>query len=792
MTSSGAERRGESSATPAAGGPGAAWPAMVVVGLVTASAIWAVLAYRAVPPLLGGSGQLAPWVRWGAAPALASVVLLLVLFLRLLRSTERARDALAASQAEGRAGRLDRVRLDRLHSALREVNRAVGRTAGRADLFNQVCRLLVETGGFRTAWIAWHDPESERLLPVAQEGADVEYVRRLVVHADGRPEGQGPSGIAFRAGEPCICRDALVDPLLELWRDAVRQSGFRASASIPIPVEGTVRGVLNVYSAEVDPFGPVELRLLDQVAEDLSSGLVRLDRDEAHRQAEDRAEAERRFSEMMIQSMPGVLYMYDTQGRFLRWNRNLEETTGYEAEELAEMHPLQLFAPEDRGRVGERIEEVFRSGNSSVEAPFLSRDGRRTPHFFTGRLVSFGGEQCLVGVGIDVSDRVRAEEERREAEARFRTTLDNVLEGCQVIGSDWTYLYLNRAAAVHNRRPNEELLGRRMTEVWPGIEASPVFRLLARCMEEGIALHEETEFHFPDGTSGWFDVRAQPVPEGIFVLSIDISERHAAEAALRRLNETLEETVQERTGELQEALVRAESADRAKSAFLAAMSHELRTPLNSIIGFTGIVLQGLAGPLTEEQTRQLGMVRSSSRHLLDLINDLLDLSKIEAEQLGVRREELDVEELVNHVAATVRPLAEARGLELEVEVPPEAGRILGDRRRVQQVLLNLVNNGIKFTDTGGVTVRVERGDGQVRLQVRDTGIGIREEDLGLLFQPFSQIDSGLARQHEGTGLGLAICRRLARLMGGDVVAHSEWGRGSEFVVILPADPGGGT
>ncbi len=229
----------------------------------------------------------------------------------------------------------------------------------------------------------------------------------------------------------------------------------------------------------------------------------------------------------------------------------------------------------------------------------------------------------------------------------------------------------------------------------------------------------------------------------------------------------------------------AQEADHVKSAFLASMSHELRTPLNSIIGFTGIILQGLAGPLNPEQEKQLSMVRDSSHHLLDLINDVLDISKIEAGQLETICETFDMREAIAKVARTLTPMAERKGLGLVVEVSPPVGQISSDRRRVEQILINLVNNAIKFTDQGEVRIECQISGNWMVTRVVDTGIGIKPDDIGKLFEPFRQIDAGLARQREGTGLGLSICRRLVEMLGGTVSVESEWGVGSTFAFTLP-------
>ncbi|RXZ38995.1 hypothetical protein D9O50_01710 [Oxalobacteraceae bacterium CAVE-383] len=269
------------------------------------------------------------------------------------------------------------------------------------------------------------------------------------------------------------------------------------------------------------------------------------------------------------------------------------------------------------------------------------------------------------------------------------------------------------------------------------------------------------------------------------VLRFDIERRTEAENALKIAN-----------AKLALATERAQHADNSKSAFLATMSHELRTPLNSIIGFSGVLLQELAGPLNAEQKKQLGMVRDSSRHLLALVNDVLDISKVEAGQLRIQHQTFNIREAIDRSVALVTPLANKKQLALKMLIDNDLGQIITDRRRVEQVLINLLTNAIKFTEQGGVTLHAETLDAYlapgtdapqpaVRIRVVDTGIGIDEADLPDLFQPFRQIEDGLARQHEGTGLGLAISDRLLHLMGGQITVASKKAEGSTFTVIVP-------
>ncbi len=698
------------------------------------------------------------------------------------------------------------ARLSRLYSALSHMNQAIVVTPERDALFRKVCQVLVEHGGFHLAWIGWEEPATRRLRPVAVWGDENDYIAHIEVYTDERPEGRGPTGTAFRENRACICNDLLAEPAAQPWRAEMERRGLRASAALPIRCEGRPAGTLNVYADEPGFFRDKETALLAEAAGDLSFALENFAREERRRRAEETVRQERDFSETLIRSLPGVLYLYDEAGRFLRWNENFERVTGYTGAELAAMHPLDFFAGREKERVAARIGEVFTRGESSVEALFRAKDGRETPYYFTGVATDFGGRRCLFGVGIDISARRQAEAARGASEARYRTLFEQAPDGILIAAPGGVYVDANASVCRMLGYTREELVGRAGADIVAPDEAVHLEAALDAITGRR-GHHREWRFRRKDGTVFPVEVMATLMPDGNLLAMIrDITERKAAEDALRRsegelreLNERLEQRVAERTAEMQAAVERAEAADRIKSAFLATMSHELRTPLNSIIGFTGIILQGLAGPLNAEQTKQLGMVRGSARHLLELINDVLDISKIEAEQLTVAAAPFDLAESCARVAATVRPQAQRKGLEFTTVLAPDLGAVTGDRRRVEQILLNLLNNAVKFTDGGRVTLAADALAAHrfapdappvaaVRIRVTDTGIGIRPADLGTLFQPFRQVDSGLARQHEGTGLGLAICRRLATLMGGDVAVASEWGRGSEFTVTLPRQP----
>ncbi len=277
-----------------------------------------------------------------------------------------------------------------------------------------------------------------------------------------------------------------------------------------------------------------------------------------------------------------------------------------------------------------------------------------------------------------------------------------------------------------------------------------------------------------DGTEFPVEISLSPIvtSEGKFVASAirDVTERRAFERRLQDLNAELEE------------------ANRAKDQFLASMSHELRTPLNAVIGFTGTLLMKLPGPLNDEQERQLGIVQWSARHLLSLINDVLDLAKIHSGKREVVFESVPIAQVVADVAASHASLAAEKGLELTTLVAPDCEFVVTDRRSLRQILLNLTNNAIKFTQHGSVRidVRAATRDGQpsVAMSVSDTGIGIKPEDQARLFGAFEQFDFSHLGQFDGSGLGLHLCRNLTEMLGGELSVTSRYGEGSTFTLTL--------
>lgn len=292
---------------------------------------------------------------------------------------------------------------------------------------------------------------------------------------------------------------------------------------------------------------------------------------------------------------------------------------------------------------------------------------------------------------------------------------------------------------------------------------------------------------------------SEPLPKELLNLYLAVTgligttiTKLASEEELRKHREHLEDLVEERTSELEEKAIELEKvnihldkASRAKSEFLANMSHELRTPLNSIIGFTKLILDGLDGEINKEQCQDLEIVHTSSQHLLKLINDLLNLSKIEAGKVELNYQEFPLSDLLSEILPGIEHLAKEKGLTLECSTATGIESLYGDKIRIKQVLINLLGNAIKFTNKGGVSLMVSKRNTDVIFSVTDTGIGIKKDNLEIIFNGFQQVGPAQIAGYEGTGLGLTISKQFVQMHGGRIWVESKLGKGSTFTFTLP-------
>jgi signal transduction histidine kinase len=382
-----------------------------------------------------------------------------------------------------------------------------------------------------------------------------------------------------------------------------------------------------------------------------------------------------------------------------------------------------------------------------------------------------------ISVVTDITPVVEAEAEAMRRAAMLDTMLEHIRHGICLFDQDRRVLAANRVAA--------QLLGHPPELLQPGRTEQELVQALVERGEYGPGTAGEaaarddltrdrsvSTIHWrtrPDGRV--LEVRSDPTPDGGFVVTYtDVTEQKQAEAALRR------------------AAAEAEAASRAKSQFLATMSHELRTPLNAVIGFSEALIHEAARPDPKRVEEYASAINEAGRHLLSLINDILDVARIEAGRMELAEDRVDLARLAQTTLRLLDPAARTASVALELAVPNDLPAVRGDERRLRQILLNLVSNAVKFTGAGGsvrVAARLDQ-DGGIELRVIDTGIGIAEQDLERVFQPFVQLDSSLSRRYQGSGLGLFLSRALAQAHGGSLHLESTPGRGTTAVLRLPA------
>ena len=476
---------------------------------------------------------------------------------------------------------------------------------------------------------------------------------------------------------------------------------------------------------------------------------------------------------LVVEQAPDAILLLDAQGAVRDWNAAAHRLLGLPPAAPSTQHLADL--------IGESAHALLADGCDLEHHVFIGRraDGTRM-HLNLSLRVQRNGHGGVDGHVCALRDATAAmvAQDRERVHARYRGLFASLPDAIVVVNDSGRIVHANAQAEALFGRVDADLVGEPVECLLPP-------RLRAQ--------------HLPQRNSYLFQPGLRPMGRGLelFGLRADGSEfpveislgpieldgRRLVISAIRDISErkAIEHTLQLKNIEL-------ERANRAKDRFLATMSHELRTPLNAILGFTGLMLMRLPGPLTETQERQLTHVQNSGRHLLALINDLLDLARIESGHTDLAIEDVDVIAVFDEVAATLRPTAEARGLSLAVEPAAQLPLARADRRALRQAALNLVGNAVKFTALGGVRVRAETAEREGRpmlaVAVIDTGVGIGADDQARLFQAFVQVGDRTLRE-QGTGLGLHLSLKLMEQMGGTLTLQSEPGVGSTFTLWLP-------
>lgn len=572
---------------------------------------------------------------------------------------------------------------------------------------------------------------------------------------------------------------------------------------------------------------------------------------------EDRLREQQRITENMIMGSAIATFVLDAEHKVLIWNKACEELTGVPAAEMAgTSNQWKPFYDYDRpvladivlGRQPERLALLY----SDVSASELLPEGLHAEDWFKdlngkARYVVFDAAPIRDSAGAviaaietlqDITERKTLEEKIYRSQQDWEHTFNSITDMVTVHDKDYNIILANKAAEkILNLPMLEKMKDRKCFAYYHGTDHAPEGCPSCGCLQTGASASFEL---FEPHLNMFIEIRAIPRFDseksliGLIHVVRDITERKQLERQIKMHTEHLETVVQERTRALEDAnrelrtvnrelVLRREEADaasRSKTDFLANMSHELRTPLNAIMGFSEIMLMGMAGPISEKQKEFLGDISKSGSHLLSLINDILDLSKVEAGKVEPDLGQVIISNLISGSLMMLKEKALKHAIKIESIIDPAATDIIGDQRMLKQVLVNLLSNALKFTPDGGsVSVQARmlnsselpltpalsptgRGGADdihselhtphsaphgnfIEVSVSDTGVGITPEHQQKLFQPFQQIDSRLTRKHAGTGLGLSLCRRFVELHGGRIWVESEPGKGSTFRFVVP-------
>ncbi len=496
---------------------------------------------------------------------------------------------------------------------------------------------------------------------------------------------------------------------------------------------------------------------------------------------EDQLHEQQNYNRSLIESNIYALLIVDPHWVITDVNEQTARLTGYNRKQLIGSPFVDYFTDPDRAKAGAKT--TFDEGViTNYELVVRSKSGKKVSVSLNAAVLrdTAGVIVGILAAAREITEQKKIEQALRDQQIYTRSLIESNIDAIMTTDTLGIITDVNRQMCDVTGRTHEELVGTPFKQYFTDVQLAEdgIRKVLA---EDRVTNYELT-IQGKDGKPTLVSYNAATFKSadgrlrGVFAAARDITDQKRLEEQLRNKNE-----------ELQEKNSRVQEATRLKSEFLANMSHELRTPLNGVIGFAELMHDEKVGPISPNHKEYLGDILTSSRHLLQLINDILDLAKVESGKMEFHPESLDMEKIVNEVRDVIRTLAATKQIRIETYIDPQLGKVVVDPGKLKQILYNYLSNAIKFTPDGGsVSIRValEEND-YIRLEVEDSGIGIKPEDVARLFIEFQQLDASVAKKYQGTGLGLALTRRIVEAQGGKVGVRSKSGKGSIFYATFP-------
>ena len=729
----------------------------------------------------------------------------------------------------------------RLYAVLSQINQAIVRIREQDELFRTICQVAIEFGRFRMAWVGLTDEANDRIKPVTHAGHEDGYLRQIHITTGDSPTGKGPIGSAIRAGQVVTCYDIATEPHMLPWREEALKRGYKSSAAVPFRCKKKLVGTLNLYSTETGFFTVDEQKLLQEIGEDISFALDAMISETERKKAEvSLKESEERYRGFILQVSEGVYRFESDQPMDL--SLPLEEQVDfiYDHMLIAECNNafIRMYGFGDQKDIigkghldfhGGRYNQVnrdllrkFIAGGYSIQNGITEETNvAGQPIYISNNSLGIIEDNHLIrmwGTQIDITEKMRSDRVQNVLYAISNAALssNDLPELIEIISRELGKLLdsTNFYIAFYNEMT--DMLStlyikdeRDQINSWPAEKSATGYvikhqRSLLVSDTDVIKMCEAGEIEIVGTPSKiWLGVPLsvnKKVIGAIVVQSYDNPDAFTEKdkLMLEFVSHQISIAIERKKAdqELKDALAKAQESDLLKSAFLANMSHEIRTPMNGILGFAGLLKEpNLTG---EEQQTYIRIIEKSGVRMLNIINDIICISKVESGQMEVSISETNINMQIEYIYTFFKPEVEGKGMNIICKngLPSKEAIVKTDKEKIYAILTNLVKNAIKYSDKGTIEFGYELAgavgepvEPELQFFVKDTGIGIPIDRQKAVFDRFVQADISDKRAFQGAGLGLSISKAFVEMLGGKIWVESEVGKGSIFYFTIPYDNG---